>query len=66
MLDEGYSRSKMLNQTLPSKENNFVLFTLYYIVLLKDYNSSLNPPVIMSLFKKKYLNVKVSLYVLNI
>ena len=66
MLDEGYSRSKMLNQTLPSKENNFVLFTLYYIVLLKDYNSSLNPPVIMSLFKKNYLNVKVSLYVLNI
>ena len=29
MLDEGCSRSRMLNQTLPSKENNDVLFTLY-------------------------------------
>ena len=55
----------MLNQTLPSKENNYVLFTLYYTVLLLDYNSCLNPPNIMSLFLKYSLNLKVSLYVLN-
>ena len=38
MLDEGLSRSRMLHQTVPSKGDNDVLFTLYYSVLLKDFN----------------------------
>ena len=59
MLDEGCSRSRMLNQILPSKENNYVLFTLYYTVLLKDHNSCLNPPEIVPFLKKYSLNVKV-------
>ena len=36
MLNEGGSRSRMLNQTVPTEEDNDILFTLHYTILLKD------------------------------
>ena len=56
MLDEDFSRSRMLNQTVPSKGHNDVLFTLYYTLCLKDYNSYVSHCVIVSNNKTIFFN----------
>ena len=49
----------MLNQTLPSKENSDVLFTLHYTVPLKDYNSYVSHCVVMLLMTRLFLSTEL-------
>ena len=53
MLNRGCSRMRTLNQTVPSKEDD-VLFTFYYTVLLKDFNSHLRCRVVMLLMTRYF------------